>query len=469
MNSTVRPSFPARCWRAVRRFVFILGTIVGLVTLFYLIENLRGHFAWTNYRAELMARGERLGVSDYAAKPVPAEQNFAETPALRSVIYRKDQDAKMWAKWNSVQGVQNFFPMGEAEVRKEDAAGILEAFKELEPELEELRVAAALRPYAQFTNSHTNVFLADVPNFVALRQISQLMSLHAMAELQSGHAERAFADMRAVQRVADSLAGQGTLVTAMIRTAILGLSVRPFAAGLTNGMWSDEQLLAWQKYFDSVDLLAGFDAALRGGERNGVIQMMETLPREELTDLTKGFTSMSLKDYFIRQTVNWCPRGWFLQNNINYCRAMEKSYEAYDARAQRVFPEKSSAAITFINEQLESVSPYEYLMALGVPNVEKATQVTAHIQTSLRQAALACALERYRRARGEYPETLATLVPQFTTKLPNDLMTGEGLKYQRPQKDQFALYAVGWNVKDDHGTSSTNHTDGDWVWPPAAR
>jgi hypothetical protein len=469
MKSDPQLSIFSRLWRGVRRLVLAGLTLVALVTLFYAVENGRGGYAWRRYKKEMVARGERLGVADYAAAPVPSEQNFAETPALRSVIYRKDQDAKMWAKWNSVRGVQNFFPMGEAEVRKEDAAEILEAFKELEPELEELRVAAVLRPYAQLTNNHTNVFLADVPNFVALRQISQLMSLHAMAELQSGHAERAFADMRVVQRVADSLGGQATLVTAMIRTAILGLSVRPFAAGLTNGMWSDEQLLAWQKYFDSVDLLAGFDAALRGGERNGIIQMMETLPRDELTDLTKGFTSMSLKDYFIRQAVNWCPRGWFLQNNINYCRAMEKSYETYDVRAQRVFPEKSSAAITFINEQLESVSPYEYLMGLGVPNVEKATQVTAHIQTSLRQAALACALERYRRARGEYPQTLASLVPQFTAKLPTDLMTGEGLKYQRPQKDQFALYAMGWNSKDDHGTSSTNRTDGDWVWPPAAR
>jgi hypothetical protein len=406
-------------------------------------------------------------VSDYQVAPVPSEQNFAETPALRSVIYRKDQDPKAWAKWNSVHGVQNFAPMAQAEVRKEDAAGILEAFKELEPELEELRVAAALRPYAQFTNNYTNAFLGDAPNFMAVRRIVQLLTVHAYADLQSGHGDRAFADMRVVQRVADSLGGQSTLVSAMIRTAILGMSMQPFVAGLTNGVWSDEQLVAWQKYFDSVDLLTDFDAALRGGERNGIIQMVESLPREALTDMTTSFTATSMKDYFIKQTMHWCPRGWLLQNNVNYCRAMEKCYEAYDVRAQRVFPEKCTAAITFINERLENVTPYEYLMGVGVPNVEKATQVMAHIQTLLRQAALASALERYRRARGEYPETLAALVPQYVAKLPNDLISGEGLKYRRTEKDKFALYAVGWNMKDDNGTSSTNRTDGDWVWPPA--
>lgn len=467
MKSDPQLSIFSRLWRGVRRLVFAGLTLVALVTLFYAVENGRGRYAWSRYKKEMVARGERLGVSDYKVAPVPSEQNFAETPALRSVIYRKDQDPKAWAKWNSVRGVQNFSPMGQAEVRKEDAAGILEAFKELEPELEELRVAAALRPYAQFTNNYTNAFLGDAPNFVAVRRIVQLLTVHAWAELQSGHADRAFGDMRAVQRVADSLAGQGTLVTAMIRTAILGLSMQPFVAGLTNGMWSDEQLLAWQKYFESVDLLTDFDAALRGGERNGIIQMVESLPREELTDVVGSFTATSMKDYFIKKTMHWCPRGWYLQNNVNYCRAMEKTYEGYDVRAQRVFPEKCTAAITFINERLENVTPYEYLMGVGVPNVEKATQVMAHIQTSLRQAALACALERYRRARGEYPETLASLVPQFTAKLPTDLMTGDGLKYQRREKDKFALYAVGWNVKDDKGTSSTNRTDGDWVWPPA--
>jgi hypothetical protein len=467
MKSEPQLSIFSRLWRGLRRLVFAGLILVALVTLFYAVENGRGSFAWSRYKKEMIARGERLGVADYQVAPVPSEQNFAETPALRSVIYRKDQDPKAWAKWNSVPGVQNFAPMAQAEVRKEDAAGILEAFKELEPELEELRVAAVLRPYAQFTNNHTNAFLADVPNFVALRKITQLLTLHANAELLSGHGDRAFADMRVVQRVADSLGGHSTLVSAMIRTAILGMSVQPLVAGLTNGMWSDEQLVVSQKYFDSVDLLRDFDAALRGGERNGVIQMVESLPREELTDVTGSFTATSMKDYFIKQTMHWCPRGWYLQNNVNYCRAMDKCYEAYDVRAQRVFPEKSSAAVTFINEQLESVSPYEYLMGVGVPNVEKATQVMAHIQTLLRQATLACALERYRRARGEYPETLAALVPQYVAKLPNDLISGEGFKYQRAEKDKFTLYSVGWNMKDDHGTSSTNRIDGDWVWPPA--
>ena len=104
--------------------------------------------------------------------------------------------------------------------------------------------------------------------------------------------------------------------------------------------------------------------------------------------------------------------------------------------------------------------------ATAVPHIAKATLAVAQQQTYLREAALACALERYRRDRGEYPETLAALVPQFIAKLPSDLITGESLKYQRTSKDRFRLYSPGWNLKDDGGTSTKSRADGDWVWPP---
>jgi hypothetical protein len=31
---------------------------------------------------------------------------------------------------------------------------------------------------------------------------------------------------------------------------------------------------------------------------------------------------------------------------------------------------------------------------------------------------------------------------------------------------KFRLYSVGWNLKDDGGTTTKDHAEGDWVWPP---
>ena len=467
MSTTSSPSFFHYCWRAVRRLVFAFATLVTLITLFYVIENWRGRHAWERYKADLTARGERFELPDSVPPAVPPEQNFAETPVLKAITYKSRMDMNVWSKFESVRGVQSYSPMGPgAIVGKEDAADVLTAFKEIEPELDELR-AAAKRPYAQFIRNHTNAFLADVPNFIVLRKLSQLFTIHAYAELASDHSGRAFDDIRVVQRLADSLDGQSTLVEAMIRVAILGLTLQPFEQGLSTGAWSDEQLASFQKYFESVDLLTGFDAALRAGERNSVLRLVQDLPREQLMETLGYKDAKHLKEHAFNLAARWCPRGWYFQNAVNYSRLMQKSFESYDVKGQRFFPAKCDEAIKFINEQMETITPFKYLASVAVPNITKATQVTAHTQTQMLQAALACALERYRRARGEYPETLAALVPQLLAKIPADLLTGEAPRYQRVEKDKFLLYSVGWNLKDDGGVRKKERTEGDWVWPPA--
>jgi len=79
-------------------------------------------------------------------------------------------------------------------------------------------------------------------------------------------------------------------------------------------------------------------------------------------------------------------------------------------------------------------------------------------------AALACALERYRLAHGQFPDVLDALAPQFMEKVPRDIINGQALKYRRTQDGQFVLYSVGWNETDDGGTVGSSRETGDWVW-----
>jgi hypothetical protein len=99
-----------------------------------------------------------------------------------------------------------------------------------------------------------------------------------------------------------------------------------------------------------------------------------------------------------------------------------------------------------------------------VPNFVKAVQVLARHQTLVNQARLACALERYRLAQGQYPETLDALTPRFIERLPHDLIGGQPLKYQRLDTTRYRLYSIGWNEKDDGGLPGPSREDGDWVW-----
>src|SRR5262249_2643269 len=114
--------------------------------------------------------------------------------------------------------------------------------------------------------------------------------------------------------------------------------------------------------------------------------------------------------------------------------------------------------------------PYGFLARIHFPIYSKSLRVTARNQTLINLACIACALERYRLVRGEYPASLTSLVPEFLPTAPHDLIGGGPLKYRREPDGHFVLYSVGWNQKDDGGTTARTSGGGldlgrgDWVW-----
>ena len=101
---------------------------------------------------------------------------------------------------------------------------------------------------------------------------------------------------------------------------------------------------------------------------------------------------------------------------------------------------------------------------------QEGTPALLRMQTLINEGQLACALERYRLTRGDYPETLDALTPEFIQRPPRDIVNGAPLKYHRTPDERFLLYSVGWNETDDGGKDLSNPSDpkslqnGDWTW-----
>jgi hypothetical protein len=97
----------------------------------------------------------------------------------------------------------------------------------------------------------------------------------------------------------------------------------------------------------------------------------------------------------------------------------------------------------------------------------------------MNEALVACALERYRLAHGQFPENLELLAPRFMTVVPRDVASGQPFRYRRTDDGQFVLYAISSDGVDDGGRPVKVEFDwngslvirpgpGDWVWsyPP---
>jgi len=262
-----------------------------------------------------------------------------------------------------------------------------------------------------------------------------------------------------------------TLVAAMINVAITGLYVETIAEGMCQKAWRESQITVIQNQLQQINLLPFVEQAFEG-ERVAVCQTFETTRRAELLKIfsfgeTKSVWQRITNPVFWLLTV--APRGWVYQNMVTDATTMQRKLDGHDLSNGLVWPQKVNQAGKEI-ETLSPSGPYTFLASVAIPNFIKATQTACGNQTKVNQACLACALERYRLAHGEYPASLDVLAPQFIAKVPHDIIGGQPLKYRRTDDGQFVLYSIGWNERDDGGVPGKtlpvgyDEDQGDWVW-----
>jgi len=123
-----------------------------------------------------------------------------------------------------------------------------------------------------------------------------------------------------------------------------------------------------------------------------------------------------------------------------------------------------------LSAETKTFSPFNVVERMLLPGLDNGVKKFAYAQASVDLARVAIALERYRLAHGEFPESLDVLAPQFIAKLPHDIINGQPLHYRRTSDGQFVLYSVGWNETDDGGVvgrikyGAPDISEGDWVW-----
>ena len=173
------------------------------------------------------------------------------------------------------------------------------------------------------------------------------------------------------------------------------------------------------------------------------------------------------------------PSGWYYQNELTVDQIYQQWFlQIIDAKQQLASPNIENQARAFwLNWQITPQNIFAHLFCL---NASSSAERFAYGQSEVNLARTGCALERYHLARGDYPEKLDALVPEFIDKLPHDIIGGQPLKYHRTDDGQFVLYSVGWNETDDGGVvclatngygaygSGLDNRKGDWVWryPP---
>jgi hypothetical protein len=353
------------------------------------------------------------------------------------------------------------------------AADVLLALSKFDSTVEELR-AAARRPEARFPLEYE----ADcpeailLPHLAALKSSSQLLKIRSIAELQNGDSDKALADVRLALRLADSLRCEPTLISHLVRIAILQITIQPVYEGLATHRWSDAQLAELDTMLAKENFVADYRAAMRGEMvmfQIGCIQYLRRHPQDFFSEEFMG-DPVPKGPTFLAWLI---PDGWFYQSQLRCVRMTQEFFlPAADAGKQTVFADVVREAGNALAAETKQVTPYNVLERMLMPALTAAIKKFAYAQATVDLAHTAVALERYRLAHGNFPATLDALAPQFIAQVPHDVIGGQPLKYSRTADGQFILYSVGWNETDDGGTIVLNKgsipavdtAKGDWVW-----
>jgi len=279
--------------------------------------------------------------------------------------------------------------------------------------------------------------------------------------------------------MADSLKEEPFVISYLVRLACLGIAIQPIWEGLAEHAWSDAQLQELQGRLRQYNLVADMKMPL-DAERALGIETIDFVMRKGLGLWLALFgygSKMPIDKKFASWVGEIIPRGWYYQEQLNYCRLFQRQLDgAFDATKNRVSPSRIASNKREVGREIRDGGfgrtvvdflRHRVMAAMLVWFLDDFPRKGAAAQTAVDQASLACALERYRLANGQFPEKLDALVPQFVSQLPSDPFTGEPYKYRRTDDGQFILYSVGWGEKDDGGVPGKTLFDdkeGDWVW-----
>jgi hypothetical protein len=515
-------------WRGLRRLLILLAWFVTLVALFHGEETWRGRRAWNQYRRALEAQGEPLDYAALIPNPVADDQNFAATPAIKSWFEKKtpyDSDHP-WndpfsraveqvrlpprakgaraerrfedlVAWETAFGAlrsgelaprQEYYSGKlDAASRAKAASAVLAGMKTNEALFAELRVASQ-RPYSRYPVNYNveTPFALRLPHFRMVRGVCRRLELKACAELAGGQSAQALEDLRLIFRLADSLKDEPLLISYLVRIACGQVAMQPIWEGLAEHRWQDTELQELEMRLQQDNFIADLKAPLVAEQAAGIatIEMVRKKGLGYLNALgrTEGTPAPAdPKASFIGAII--VPQGWYYQEELNYCWGFQVELAtSLETNKKRVSPvqvkadtktfEQMMPASGFAGTKFGIILRHRLMARMLLPALGRVVTRAATAQTAFNQAAIACALERYRLANGHYPETLMALAPRFISSLPDDVVTGEPYKYRLTDDGRFVLYSVGWDEKDDGGVPGKllfDQEKGDWVWEYPAK
>ena len=317
-----------------------------------------------------------------------------------------------------------------------------------------------------------------LPGVQKSREFARALSSRAMWELAEGSQVEAWRDLITTHRLG-RLVGQGpTLIEYLVGVAIESIAIRGELQFLSETKPSAKMLAMYRKQLDKLPPRASVADKLDYCERvmflDCAFRMAGGQMRLQEIAGDGGGSSLieKLAEGAIMQSVDWDVA----------LKSANKWYDRLAATLRKPDYRERTADVKQFNEDLKKLveksrgpgallallggkpaitqTMSDVLISLLLPAVQQVGVAEGRAIQKMRNLELAFALEACRAERGSYPDSLELLAPKHIAEIPNDLFSGQPLKYAKTAEG-YRLYSVGDNEKDEDGRSFDDNPRGD--------
>jgi len=431
-------------------------------------------------KAELRAKGERITFEELGLDRPPFED--PARPVLEAVeeAFGEIRNAtnRTGATWNDVRS-QSPWVLCRQPVLYSASGGALDWDRAAEAAD---RVSAAMGPLYELLRDPPADPGSDYQSeeslpFVRVRSTAQALFDLAMIELKRERVAAAQTNLLALASVPGLYRAAPLVVSHMVRTATCGLASEAIWQGLQSPGWSEDQLRELQDRVERLELLAGLVEGFET-ERAGILQLVQRYRTQGPSALHSLYTAMGLSS----------PPWWREQLAFGYWRLfryppaereliltfqdeLDRDRQLAGGSAWTALPPRRAQAVPWawrasIETWLQGANGRKLSAPIfEAPKFLRVSERTVEVEIRRRLALTALGLARYRLARGNYPDRLDELVPDYLKTALSDPVDGQPFRYRREDPQFPRLYSIGLNGRDDGGWGVGGDPDSVWDRP----
>ncbi len=291
----------------------------------------------------------------------------------------------------------------------------------------------------------TNGWHAQLPHVMACRQGGRVLEVQALCHYHRGELSRAANDVVTMIQLAQSLKREPLLVSQLIRMSLLR-SVK----GLTTYLAADPEI--------SVADLLSIQTALTAVEFDSIRAPIF------LSERAAGYAVYSQPHVDQEDENRQVPEGTIMVHSrpgdsAAFLRWQSRAVEVGKLPFREAVASSKELREEFAaeHEQLERLPRWmqNHVCRHDFLTPDKHLEWLGRAETENRALIAFCAIERFRRQQQRFPDSLAELVPEFLSAVPQDPFIDRPLSLVYKDEGYYVIYGFGIDGKDDRGENVT--------------